>query len=324
MTGGMNREEQDYAAWGLHVRSPIVLPFRRLPRAGGGRPDVTVRIGAAPVTLPAAMVRKRRMEVMPGAFLLNLESVARVLVTDGRDVLVEPCGGSDREIGDLIGGPPFAILLQQRGVIPFHAAAVETGAGAVLFLGPRHAGKSTLLGAMRERGYAMLADDVTGVVLDSGGIAVALPAFPRLRLWEASLHALGWRRTSGETDRGDGKYLVPVQEAAGFRTLPQPIRAACVLAPGERRDVVVEPVPCAAAFELLGEHTYRRRFLLSPEQRQTCFRTLSTMARRVPTLLVQRPVRPFLLDALAERVEEALGAPGRQGRRDVRAGARAR
>ena len=307
MTGGMNREERDYAAFGLHVRSPIALPFRRLPRAGGGRPDVTVRIGAAPAALPAAAVRKRRMEVASGDFLAHLESVARVRVTDGRDVLVEPCGGSDHDVGDLIAGPPFAILLQQRGVSTFHASAIETGAGAVLFLGDRRAGKSTLLGAMLDRGYAMLADDVTGVVPGAGGAAVALPAFPRLRLWEASLHALGRRwRTSARTAREDCKYLVPI-DAESFRTSPQTVRAAFVLTPGDSRDVLMEPVPDAVAFELLGEYTYRRRFLLEPEQRQAHFRTLSTMARRVPTMLVRRPVRPFRLDALADRIEEALG-----------------
>ena len=304
MTGSMNREERDYVAFGLHVRSPIALPFRRLSRAGGGRPDVTVLIGAVPAALPATAVRKRRMEVAPGDFLMHLESVARVRVTDGRDVLVEPRGGSDHDVGDLIAGLPFAVLLQQRGVSTFHASAIETGAGAVLFLGDRRAGKSTLLGAMLDRGYAMLADDVTGVV---PGAAVALPAFPRLRLWEASLHALGRRwRTSARTAREDCKYLVPI-DAESFRTSPQTVRAAFVLTPGDRRDVLMEPVPDAVAFELLGEYTYRRRFLLDPEQRQAHFRTLSAMARRVPTILVRRPVRPFRLDALANRIEEALG-----------------
>ena len=307
MTGSMNREERDYVAFGLHVRSPIALPFRRLSRAGGGRPDVTVLIGAVPAALPATAVRKRRMEVAPGDFLMHLESVARVRVTDGRDVLVEPCGGSDRDIGDSIAGAPFAVLLQQRGVSTFHASAIETGGDAVLFLGARRAGKSTLLGVMLDRGYAMLADDVTGVVPSPGGTAVALPAFPRLRLREESFHALGRRwSTSVRTAREGGKYLVPI-DAESFSNGPHTVRAAIVLTSGDRRDVLMESVPDAVAFKLFGEYTYRRRFLLSPEQRQIHFRTLSTMAGRVPTMLVQRPVRPFRLDVLADRIEAALG-----------------
>ena len=173
-TAVVNRLPHDYTAYGLHVRSPIALPFA--PRSGrpAGAPDVAVRFGPTPVALPApARVRKKvgvRWEAAPGAFLMNVDGTARYLVSDGRDVLVEPRGGSDSEIAGLLTGPVLAALLQQRGVMTFHASAVETRAGAVLFAGHSGSGKSSLLAALVERGCAMLADDVAGVVLDAASV----------------------------------------------------------------------------------------------------------------------------------------------------------
>ena len=77
-----------------------------------------------------------------------------------------------------------AALLQQRGVMTLHASAIETQAGAVLFAGPSGIGKSSLAAALVERGNTMLADDVTGVVLDAAGRPVALSAFPVARQYQ--------------------------------------------------------------------------------------------------------------------------------------------
>ena len=63
----------------------------------------------------------------------------------------------------------------------------------MLFTGRPEIGKSSLLGAFVRRGYAMLADDVVGVVLDAAGRAVALPAFPSMKLWADTLQALAWQ-----------------------------------------------------------------------------------------------------------------------------------
>ena len=182
------RHPRDYGTHGLHVRSPIPLPFlrgREDPPAA--EPDVVVRLGTAPAALAGGRYGRRASgghavwEAAPGAFLIGVHGVARYLVTEGREVLVEPRGGSLREIGASLAGTVWAALLLQRGIVPFHASAVEFEAGAVLFLGRSGAGKSSLLGALLKRGYAMLADDVAGVVPDSflrGASAGAEPRMP--------------------------------------------------------------------------------------------------------------------------------------------------
>ena len=153
----MSRPPFEYTAYGLHVRSPFALPFTPLPggprgeRGSQGGPDVRIRIGTTPAALPAPADRHGLWESAPGAFLLDVPGVARYLATDGRDVLVEPHGGDD-DVGVFLIGPVFAAVLQQQGIMTFHSAAVETGAGAVLFTGRSGDGKSSLLAALVKRG----------------------------------------------------------------------------------------------------------------------------------------------------------------------------
>ena len=306
----MSRPLCDYRAYGLWVRSPIALPFIRIPVPPSGEPDVTIRIGTTPEALPAPVESHGPWETAPGAYLRNVRDGARFLVTGGRDILVEPRGGSDHVVGLFLTGPVFAALLQQRGVALLHAGAIETGAGAVLFAGDQGSGKSSLLAALVERGYAMLADGVTGVVPDAGGGAVALSAFPRMKLWADTLDALAWQeRARGRVLEGWEKYLVPVER---FRTTPLAVRAVCVLGSHQRERIEVRTAPPADAFGWLCRHTYRGRYLRGLGQQPAHFRTVVALARRVPVVGVRRPASAFRLDALADRIEEWLREMGRQ------------
>ena len=303
----MRRTQRDYVAYGLHVRSPIALPFTPVPVPPAGEPDVTVRIGEVPDTPPApadGATKALRREAAPRPFKRKIRNVARYLVTGGRDILVEPLGGSDHEVGAFLTSTMFAALLRQRNVVAFHAGAIETDMGAVLFMGVKGSGKSSLLAAFVERGYAMLADDMTGVVLDAGGRAVALSAFPNMRLWADTLDALGWQGRKREKVHEDGeKYLVPVER---FRDAPLAVGAVCVLESRPEEGIEVETVPTDDALWGLWRYTSRGRSLRRLGQRPVYLRTIATMAKRVPVMRVTRPAHPFRLGALADRIEESL------------------
>ena len=303
------RFPRDYAAYRLRVRSSVPLPFARgrenVPAAG--EPDVVVRLGATPAALPGPADRRRTpggravWEAAPDAFLISLHGVARYLVTGGRDILVEPRGGGDREIGMCLAGTVWAALLLQRGIVTFHASAVEFETGAVLFLGRSGAGKSSLLGALLKRGRAMLADDVAGVVLDAGGRPVALPAYPRLRLCADVVDALGWRGQAREKEwMQPEKYRMPVPR---FRASPLRIGALYLLTGSHGNGIEIVPVSPTVAFEALGRHTWRKRLLSGPGRRQAHFRVVAAMAQQAPVARVVRPERSFRLDALADRIE---------------------
>lgn len=308
----MSAPAHEYRAYGLRVRSDIPLPFDLQPEPPEPalfEPDVTVRCGACPATLPAGpghVTSSHIWQARPGAFLLHIEGVARYLVTDGRDVLIEPLGGDADDVTAFFVDTPLTVLLQQRGVVTLHAAAIATKAGAVLFLGGSGIGKSALAAALVERGAALLADDVTGVVLDAGGGPLALPAFPRRRLWAHTLDEMGWRsKVHAPLRCGMQKYWL--REPRFCRT-PLPVCAAFVLGSHNLPNIGLDLASPGTAFRLMSKYTHRKRAMQGLGQRPAHFRVITKMARHVPVTRVIRPAHPFLLEALADRVEAHLRA----------------
>ena len=69
----------------------------------------------------------------------------------------------------------------------------------------------------------------------------------------------------------------------------------------------MEPVPIGGgAFKALWRATYRPGLVRQMKQQPEYFRTVTTMARRVPVVRVMRPAHPFQPNALADRIEEDL------------------
>ena len=174
----------------------------------------------------------------------------------------------------------------------------------MLFAGASGSGKSTLLAALVDRGYAMLADDVTGVVLDAAGRPAALPAFPFVRLWADTVDELGWRGRTRERVREElDKHLAPVER---FHASTLPVRAVFTLGAHNRGGFEFESAAGGDAFHLLLRYTYRKRYLRGLGQARNHFRAVTAMARRVPVTSVVRPVHPFLPGALADEIEHRL------------------
>ena len=296
----------EYRAYGLHMRSAVALPFDPLQPKPSSAPDLTVRLGAVPRTLPAGpgqTTRSTIWQARPGTFLIELEGVARYLATDGRDILVEPLGDAG-DVASTFVSAALAPCLQQRGVATLHAAAVAGQGGAVLLLGPSAVGKSSLAAALVERGHALLADDVTGVALDAGGQPLALPAFPRQKLWAQTLDRMDWRGKAGaRVRRGlDKHWTDPERHCAE----PQPMLAAVALAVGAGAEIDIEPLSCGDAFWALTENTHRKQALDAMGGTTGHFRAVAALAQRVPMLLATRPRHPFTLEALAARVDAQL------------------
>ena len=113
----------NYSAFGLAWRSCVALPFRA---ASADRPDVVIRFGEVPASLPPPAKGFGLWQAAPGAFLLRVSGLAHFYVRNGREILI----------------------------------ATDGGAGAAVFLGGTATGKSSLLAALNDRGHALLADAV--------------------------------------------------------------------------------------------------------------------------------------------------------------------
>ena len=174
---------------GWLYRSPL-MPPGAIVHDSAGVTDVTVTFGAVP-TAPE--------ELGPGhpvwrtladkRVLLSLPGIGRFSISGGDRVEVAPADGADpTTLGLLLSGPILAVLLRQRGLLPFDGAALGWNGGAFLIVGPSGVGKSSLAAALALKGWPVLADGVLGVSPSAGEL---MRGAPRLRLWRSAAQALG-------------------------------------------------------------------------------------------------------------------------------------
>jgi hypothetical protein len=296
-----------YTAHGLQIDSEVPLPGL-LPGSNQDS-DVRIRYGSVPTSLPNPLAQSNTFQATPDTFLLAVRDVARFLVVKGQDILIERFPNCKEELLLLyLMGSTLGVILHQRGLLVMHASTIQTARGAVLFVGPSGHGKSTLLAALVQRGYAMVADDVTAVSLEATSSPVANSAFPRLRLCGDAAVRLNYSVEDLQPVRSwdAEKYHVPV---TCFCPNPLPIHAIYTLNVHELTDILLEPVSSVQRFAIVATNTYRYRFLEGLGQRQMHFNAATQLANAVHVGSITRPASPYILDELVDRLGVEFGEP---------------
>ena len=298
-----------YTAFGLQIESELPLPGL-LP--GSNRPpDVHIRHGPVPTALPNPVGKSAyfhaTFQATPDTFLLTVPDVARYLVVKGQEISIHRAPNCREDYLPLyLLGSAFGTLLHQRRLLVLHASCIQTNRGAVLFVGPSGHGKSTLLTALVDRGYAMMSDDVTAITMESASGPVAFSAYPRLRLSADAAARIDYPVEGLQRIRDAGKYLVPVTH---FCADPLPVHAVYALNIHAAPNIQLAPVETAQRFALVGANTYRYAFLEGLGLRQVHFHAATRLAKTVHIGSITRPVSPFLLDELVDRLEVEFGGP---------------
>jgi hypothetical protein len=290
-----------YLIGGITLISEIALPELPLIQQQSATPHpVRVRLGAVADHLPGAVELDPDCFATPTQYLLNIQGVARYLVTAGLEIVVDPDDAAPAlDVRGYLLGSIFVVLCQQRGLLPLHASAIAGKSGVVAFLANSGQGKSTLAAHLAQRSFRVLADDVCLIDAAQGGAAMVIPTAPWLKLWRNSLESLG-REVEG-LDRvfsEDDKYRMPL---APILT-PEPISKLVFLEANDISSVTtrIEEVPRVQAIPLLMNLTHHS-YLLEPTGQQEqnflrCGRVLS-QAR------AYRLLRPWGLTYLESTVD---------------------
>lgn len=294
-----------YTAYGLQIDSELTLPGL-LP--GSKRPaDVTIRFGSVPNNLPEPVGKGRYFEATDDAFLFSVKDTARYLVIGGQQIIIDRDPDCHEDVlRTFLMGSAFGALMHQRRLLVMHASSIQTAQGAVLFVGRSGHGKSTLLAALLDRGYAMLSDDVTAIDMEAVPVPLAFPSFPRMRLGTETAVRIGREVASLPRVRHTDKRVVPVEH---FCAEPLPVHAVYALGVHDSPDIRLAQVDGVERFAIVGNNTYRYGFLEIQGLRQAHFHAASRLAQAMQVYQIKRPESPFLLNELVDRLGVELGEP---------------
>lgn len=168
------------------------------------------------------------------------------------------------DVVELCSEPVMRTVLSRLGYPALHAAALSRNGQAILVMGQKGAGKSTLASALQQEGWTLLADDLVRVAKIENSWR-AFPGVRRNKLHRDSMNALGYRfhgahrRWKGAlpATADDGKLLVPLQTPLQDKT---PVALHAVLCLSERTsspELITQPLVGPIAVLRVAEHLIR-------------------------------------------------------------------
>jgi len=304
-----------YHLGGMTLVSEIALPELPLvehPPQGLYR--VNIRLGSVPDQLADAVEVDPDCFATPSQYFLRIPGIARYLVNHGAEVVVEPAPAAlALDVRAYLLGSIFAVLCQQRGLLPLHASAVSHRGGVVAFIGRSGQGKSSLAAHLAHRGFAVVSDDIC--LIDPTGAnqaanqAMVIPTAPWLKLWRNSLENLG-RHTEGleRVFSEDDKYRLPLVDAHA----PEPIRTLMFLegdAASSAPALQIEAVSPVETVPLLMNLIHQAYLLQATGQLQESFLRCSRVSSQARAYRLIRPWGLSHLESTVDALQEFLLQP---------------
>ncbi len=285
-----------YSAYQLTIASELALP--ELIQVDHGAADVTIRLGkVAAAGLEDGEQLGPFLWAAPNTLWLEVPNVAIFLVCNGNEIIIDPIAGIDEDsIRVFLLGSAFGALLFQRGLLVIHGNAVRIGDECLICVGPSGAGKSTLAAAFMQRGFDVLADDVVPVN-DAG---LALPGFPRIKLWQDAAEQFAIATADLRRIRPEmNKFNLPVHEVAQQAL---PIRWIYILGNDHIKEISFEAITGMAKFLPLQQNTYRAKFLQGMQLKSQHLAMCGKLASQIRLSRLTRPKLGFTADAMVDAI----------------------
>jgi len=227
----------------------------------------------------------------------------------------------DLPFGDVVSilvGPVLGCVLRARGITSLHASALACCGGAIVVIGPKGGGKSSLAANLCAQGIPMLTDDIAALK-ESQGQFLVQPGYPRMRQWPSTLSALSDLDPEAlprVVSPADKRYLDLASHGSDSRWRFQP--EAQLLLGVYVLDALgsvgtaprIEPIPPAEGLVALVRNTYAD-YMLDREGRARDFKLLGRVAAKIPLRLVRRPLGLDSVPRVCQSIlEDAKGLSG--------------
>lgn len=179
-----------YQAYGLIIKSTLELP--ELNSSQEIEANVTVRtekLSSSPLSIDDNV--PHCYQLTAEGMYIYWEGVGTFLIKEGTEIIIEPVAETDEHrLRLFILGAAIGTILHQRGLLVLHGSGVDINGQAVVFVGNKAWGKSTIAANLNAKGHDLIGDDVIAIDLSSDKPMV-LPAFPQLKLWPDAVASLG-------------------------------------------------------------------------------------------------------------------------------------
>ncbi|TFV97391.1 hypothetical protein E4S40_01675 [Algoriphagus kandeliae] len=209
---------------------------------------------------------------------MEIEGVAKYLVRNGKEILIEPTSEDWKSILLFFYSNCLGALLFQRDLIPFHVSGVLDPDGKVwLFAAPSQTGKSTTALKLKEKGFEIFTDD-TALIYVREGKCWSIPSYPMIRAWKNTLDKQSVFQPEEATQiRSEiDKYGIFFHEH--FQDIPREVKGIIFLEE-EGQEIQIRKIGVMEALPLLGNNIYRGYWVEGMKKQIIQFEVLTSIIR---------------------------------------------
>ena len=294
-----------YYAFALHIHSELAFP-ELLTSSNACPSDLTITWGEVSSTGIDSDHQSKGLffQATQSTLWLHVPKVARFLVTNGNQIIIDPIEGADEDsIRVFLLGSCMGALLMQRNLFLLHGNAIKIGDHCISFVGHSGAGKSTLSGAFFKRDYSILADDVCAIS-PQGQV---IPSFPQIKLWfDAAKHLNIDTQALRKIRPHIEKFAVPL--AHQYHADALPLKMVYVLQANNKDTFKFTAISGMQKLQPLRVNTYRRNYLRGLEKETSHFKQCAQIACQINVVKIERPNDGFKLDELVSLIQQDLMA----------------
>lgn len=290
-----------YVTHGVTVLSAWRLNLHAAPPSAEAALEIVE--GPVPARLETPTTTRACTAAESGLALLDLPGIARILVENGKRIVVEPARrGESASVAAFLLDQAIPCAVAQAGHLVLHASAALVGSAAIAFLGVSGSGKSLLAASLAFAGHSLLCDEAMRVQV-SNRSADVYPETPAVKLCPpAASQYLPLDQEPVPTRPGLEKYYVRPPRSP--EPSPAPLKRLILLEPVRSGALATVRLTGAMAWKVVRAAVHQPHLLGSWELTRQAAVACSRLANAVP---VTRMRVPASLLATPDRVLEGAG-----------------
>jgi hypothetical protein len=297
---------KSYFSHGLNIDS--FIPLDGLVQVNS-KPNVTITEGHIRKTsfykeFPAEKIMSGsgfKIRADKSNFCVEWLGTGGCLIENGSTVTVElDPGVAQKQFEHLITGPISAILLHQKDRVVLHGSAINIQDKAIVFLGDKGYGKSTLAAHFQKRGHHLISDDLVPISFNDK-FCETVPGHPKIRLYPDSSQSIGLN--PNDLPRVDERFNKRYIKFPGKFSI-KPVRIGCIFVLNLADEIQISNLNSTASFIEIVRNTFLNRFLEVTENSVEHFQKTQKIIQSVPVFRLGRPHDFSCMEKVTEKIKQ--------------------